>query len=217
MEFNVKSKAAQEFVPIQEIRDGILLLKDGSLRAVMLASSLNFALKSQDEQTSIIYQFQNFLNSLNFSVQICVQSRKLNIKPYLAFLEERGKAQTTDLMKIQVQQYIEFVRTLTESTNIMTKSFFLVVPFTSSAVVSSSSSNSVSKFFGAGKTKKEEEGQEHKTFEESRGQLEQRVAVVEEGLTRCGVRMVELGTEELIELFYKSFNPGELEKPIHQA
>ena len=76
---STKTQASQDFVPIKEIRDGILILKDNSYRAIVMASSLNFALKSQDEQTAIIIQFQNFLNSLNFSIQICVQSRKLDI------------------------------------------------------------------------------------------------------------------------------------------
>lgn len=191
------SKATQDFVPIQEIRNNIVVLKDGGLRAIVLASAINFALKSADEQASIILQFQNFLNSLNFSAQICIQSRKLDIRPYLAVLEERERAQTIDLMKIQTREYIEFIKNFTENTNIMTKSFFVVIPYTPTIL--------------GGKKATEQE-----TFEENVSQLAQRVEVVEGGLTRCGIRIVELGTEELIELYYKSFNPGELEKPVHQ-
>lgn len=195
------TKATQEFVPISEIKDSYLLLKDGSMRAIVMASSLNFALKSGEEQTAIIIQFQNFLNSLNFSVQICVQSRRLNIKPYLELLSKREVEQTTDLMKLQVKQYIEFVRTLAEGNNIMTKNFFVVIPY--SPVT-----------FGHKNDKAE---QKQTTFDENKSQLQQRVSVVEEGLSRCGIRIVELGTEELVELFYKSFNPGELEKAIHTS
>ena len=83
------AKATQDFVPIKEIKEGIVILKDGSMRALVMASSLNFALKSNDEQQSIIYQFQNFLNSLNFSVEFFIQSRRLDIRPYLALLESR--------------------------------------------------------------------------------------------------------------------------------
>src|SRR5438046_1657691 len=126
----VVSKATQDFVPIKEIRDGILILNDGSLRALIMTSSLNFALKSQDEQNSIIYQFQNFLNSLNFSVQIFIESRKLDIRPYVSLLEQREKDQASDLMKIQTHEYIEFIKSFTENTNIMSKSFFIVIPFT---------------------------------------------------------------------------------------
>ena len=208
------TKASQDFVPIEEVRDGILLLKDGSLRAIVMASSLNFALKSKDEQTAIVYQFQSFLNSLNFSVQICVQSRKLDIKPYLAILQEREREQMTDLMKLQVKQYIEFVQTLTDSSNIMTKSFFVVIPYNSSVTVAGSSS-SFGKLFQT-KDKKGEETEKTATFEENVGQLQQRVAVVEEGLTRCGIRIIELDTEEVVELFYKSFNPGETNEPVEK-
>src|SRR4051812_44355900 len=124
----VQAKAAQDFVPMKEVRDGIIVLKDGSLRTIVMSSSVNFALKSEDNQTAIIAQFQDFLNSLDFSVQIFIQSRKLNIKPYLELLQERYNSQTSELMRIQTREYIEFIRSFTESTNIMTKSFFVVVP-----------------------------------------------------------------------------------------
>src|SRR4051812_20981984 len=102
----VQAKATQDFVPIKEVRDSVLVLKDGSMRSILLASSVNFALKSGDEQTSIILQFQNFLNSLEFTVQVFVQSRRLDIRPYLALLEERYKEQVGELMKIQTREYI---------------------------------------------------------------------------------------------------------------
>src|SRR3989338_3759605 len=120
----------QEFVSIREVRDGVVVLKDGGLRMILMTSSLNFALKSQDEQAAILAQFQNFLNSLEFSIQIFVQSRELDIRPYIALLEERHRAQTSDLMKIQVREYIDFVRAFTEEANIMSKSFFIIVPYT---------------------------------------------------------------------------------------
>lgn len=207
----------QEFVPIKEVRDGIVVLKDGSLRGILLTSSVNFALKSEDEQKSIIFQFQNFLNSLDFPIQIFIESRKLDIRPYIAILEERYKEQTSDLLKIQTREYIDFVRTFTENSNIMTKSFFVVVPYGSTLLQPgkvgglSSVGNTL---LGKKKTEEEKVRDSLAQFEELRTQLEQRIAVVEQGLTRIGVRIVELGTEEVIELFYKIFNPGELEKPI---
>lgn len=206
----IDAKPTQSFIPIKEIRDGIIVLKDGSLRAILLASSLNFALKSADEQQSIIFQFQNFLNSINFSVQIFTQSRKLDIRPYIALLEERLKEQVGDLMKMQTREYIEFIRSFTESTNIMTKSFFIVVPYSAPALAGT---DAIKKsFFG---TKRNNVGEEISSFEESRSQLQQRIEVVQQGLVRCGIRIANLGTEELIELFYKTFNPGDVEKPIH--
>src|SRR3989344_2970042 len=205
------SQTTQSFVSIRGVRDGVVILKDGGLRMALMTSSLNFALKSQDEQSATLFQFQNFLNSLDFSIQIFVQSRELDIRPYLALLEERYKAQGSDLMKIQVREYIDFVKAFTEEANIMAKSFFIVIPYTPAAL-------SVKRGFLAGllpggrKTTAAED--ESAAFEEHRTQLEQRVSVVEQGLTRCGIRAAVLGTEEVIELYYKMFNPGELERPL---
>ncbi len=208
----VSSKATQEFVPIKEVRDGIAILKDGTMRGIVLASSLNFSLKSEDERNAIIMQFQDFLNSLDFQVQIAIQSRRLDIRPYLALLEERYKEQTNDLLKIQTREYIDFIKKFTESTNIMTKSFFVVVPY-DPALLDLKSGISPTNLFKK-KNTEEETKKKEATFEENRTQLEQRVAVVEQGLSRCGVRVIRLGTEEVIELFYKVFNPGDTEKPI---
>jgi type IV secretory pathway VirB4 component len=202
------SNPSQDFVPIKEVRDGVMILKDGSMRAVVLATSINFALKSVEEQESVIYQFQNFLNSLDFSMQIYVQSRRLDIRPYLALLEERVHAQNTDLMRMQISEYINFVRGLTELSSIMTKSFFVVIPYapTGSAIPKMSS------VFGKNSNSNEKEKDD--LFEEVKSQIEQRVGVVEQGLARCGVKVARLGSEELVELFYRIFNPGDAEKPI---
>ncbi|TSC70553.1 MAG: hypothetical protein CEO12_274 [Parcubacteria group bacterium Gr01-1014_46] len=208
----VNSKATQEFVPIKEVRDGIAVLKDGSMRGIVLSSSLNFSLKSEDERKAIVLQFQDFLNSLDFSVQISIQSRRLDIRPYIALLEDRYKEQTNDLMKIQTREYIDFIRKFTETTNIMTKSFFVVVPYDPALINIKS---------GTGFFKKtsvsEDQIKKEASFEENRTQLEQRVSVVEQGLSRCGIRVIRLGTEEVIELFYKIFNPGDTEKPIKSS
>ncbi len=207
------TQTTQNFVPVQEIRDGIVLLKNGGMRAIVLATSLNFALKSSDEQSAILLQFQNFLNSLDFSIQIFVQSKKLDIRPYIALLEDRYKEQPTELMKIQVREYIEFIRTFVESTNIMSKSFFVVVPYDPPIITGDK--NPISKVLpGKKKSSEETAATADQQFQEYRSQLEQRVAVVEQGLVRCGIRAAELGTEEVVELFYKLFNPGETEKPI---
>ena len=202
------TKASQDFVPIKEIRDGIVTLKDGSLRVVLIASSLNFALKSEDEQNAIISQFQNFLNSLEFSIQIFVQSRKLDIRPYIALLEKQYQRTTNELMQIQIHEYIEFVKNFVDVSNIMTKNFFIVVPY--SPVKLTVKNNPISKLFGKTTNLKQKDA----TFEEHVSQLEQRVAVVKQGLMRTGIRVIKLNTEEAIELYYKIFNPGELEKPI---
>ena len=215
------TNATQEFVPIKEVRDGVVILKDGGMRSILLCSSLNFSLKSEDEKQAILFQFQDFLNSLDFSIEIVVQSRKLDIRPYIALLEEQEKSQTNNLMKIQVREYIEFIKDFTENTNIMTKNFFIVVPY-SPAILSSEQSGGIvggitsrlgSLGLGIG-TKKEQSAATEASFDENRSQLEERLSVVEQGLVRTGIRVAHLGTEEVIELFYKAFNPGETEKPI---
>ena len=207
----VSSKPTQEFVPIKEVRDGIVILKDSSMRGVVLASSLNFSLKSDDERNAIILQFQDFLNSLDFSVQISIQSRRLDIRPYIALLEDRYKEQINDLMKIQTREYIEFIKKFTETTNIMTKSFFVVISY-DPALINIKGKSPLELF--QKKSGAEEQQAKQASFEENRTQLEQRVSVVEQGLSRCGIRVIRLGTEEVIELFYKIFNPGDTEKPI---
>jgi len=204
----MSKNATQEFVPIDDVRDGIVILKDGGMRGVLMASSINFSLKSNEERQAILLQFQDFLNSLDFSIQILAQSRKLDIRPYIALLEGRYKKQTNDLMKIQIEQYIAFIKSFTESTNIMTKNFFIVIPY-DTAIVSSKKSL----IPGFGKKKQSKETKEE-NFEEKKNQLAQRMSVVEQGLVRSGVRVAKLGTDEVVELFYKIFNPGESEKPI---
>ena len=204
-----QAKAAQDFVPIKEVRNGIVILKDGSLRALLMASSINLALKSQDEQQAIIGQFQNFLNSLEFTAQFFVESRDLDIRPYIALLEDRYTKELDDLMRIQIREYIAFIKDFTERANIMSKNFFIVVPYDPAFAVRGGGIASV---FSGGGTASAAVSDEQ--FEQYRTQLEQRISVVEQGLVRTGVRVVQLGTEEVIELFYKLFNPGELEKPL---
>lgn len=209
-----KTSATQEFVPIKEVRDGVVLLKDGGMRSILLCSSLNFALKSEDERQAILLQFQDFLNSLDFSIEIVIQSRKLDIRPYIALLEGQERLQTNSLMKIQVREYIEFIRSFTENTNIMTKNFFIVVPYSPAVLTAGQLGGlAIISRLGFG-TKSEQAATAEASFDENRSQLEERLSVVEQGLVRTGIRVARLGTEEVIELFYKAFNPGETEKPL---
>lgn len=197
------ASATQSFVPLKEVRDGIAILRDGSLRSILMVSSINFALKSHDEQTAILAQFQSFLNTLDFTVQISIESRRLNINPYLELLHSKEEKQENDLMKIQLREYIEFIRTFTTEVDIMVKSFFVVVPYSPVAVNIEKSINSM-----LSKQKTPTVSAEMR-FEENRTQLEQRVGVVENGLSRIGVRSIPLGSDEIVELFYHLFNPGE--------
>ena len=198
----------QKFVPVKEMRNGIMVLKDGGYRGVLICSAINFGLKSAEEQHAIILGFQNFLNTLDFSIQIVINSRKMDLRPYLTLLEEKGPEQKSELMRIQLREYVEFIRSFTEQMNIMTKSFYIVVPYSPRVTAARAIS------FLRRDSESTKNASHETSFEEDRAQLEQRLALVIASLAGTGVRAVPLGTEEIIELLYRSFNPGELENPI---
>jgi type IV secretory pathway VirB4 component len=204
-----EASPSQGFVPIERVHDGVLLLKDGSVRTILMASSINIVLKSAEEQAAILSRFQSFLNSLDFSIQVCVQSRELDIRPYVALLEQRYTAQTSELMKIQVREYIEFVKSFVENSSIMTKAFYIVVPYNPPAL-----GGDIKSMFSTKEKTPPNQKVSAQVFEEYRSQLEQRVSVVTQGLASTGVRVARLGTEEVVELFYHIFNLGELDRPI---
>lgn len=209
----ISAKATQEFVPIKEVRDGIVVLKDGGLRAIVLASSINLSLKSDDEQKATILQFQSFLNTLEFYIQIAIESRRLDIRPYILQLENRMKVQTEPLLKLQTKEYMDFIASFTESVAIMTKHFFIVVPYTEESL-RAESGGVLGGLLGGRKKSKEAKAAEELDFEQKKSQLLERVAVIQQGLSRCGINSAQLGTEEVVEAFYKVFNPGELEGKI---
>lgn len=211
---SAKSKAAiaaQEFIPIESIRDGIIVLKGNEgLRAILMVSSLNFALKSEEEQDALVFQYENFLNSLDFPMQLVVQSRRLNILPYVETLAARQKDETNELLKVQISEYIEFIKTFVDLSHIVAKTFYAVVPFQPSVAERGGGIlKSLTSFFSSsGKPKAVEDEEEFTNF---RTQLLQRVDAVSLGLRRLGLRVAVLNTEELIELFYGLYNPGEFE------
>jgi len=204
-----KNQTTKDFVRIAEVRDTILVLKDGSLRSVIEVSSINFELKSADEQTAIIQGFQGFLNSIDFPLQITANSRKLDIDPYLKSLDGLTESLKNELLKIQAAEYARFIKGLTELTNIMAKKFYIVVPFHIIEAVSPTGSG----FFGALKsvvspskfikTLTEEELENYKV------QLGQRIEVVAEGLSGLGLQTKTLAGNELMNLFYSYYNPGQ--------
>lgn len=200
--------STQQFVPIKEIRDGVVVLKNGELRSVIMCQAINLDLKSADEQTAILLQFQNFLNALEFTIQIEASSRRLDIRPYVALLEKKLEAIEGDLLRIQTREYITFIQRFNETYDVMSKYFYIVVPYGISLSMSGGT-NPFSGLFGS----KKESGQalsETQAFEEKRSQLEQRVAVVTGGLESMGITCKLLDTPALIELYQKTFNPGEL-------
>lgn len=208
-----KPLSSQEFVPIREIRDGIIITEDNNLHMILMASSLNFALRSADEQEAITAQYQGFLNALDFPVQVMIQSRRLNIEPYLETLRESEKAQTNELLKIQTREYIEFVRTFVETTKIVTKNFYIVVTFVPPFLGDVGKGGITGIFSSIFAAKKGESTRlPDEKFEEYKAQLWQRTETVSGSIASAGIRTVPLNTEELIELFYGLFNPGELER-----
>lgn len=208
-----KSKAAQDFVPLHEIRDGIAITKDKAMHVILMASSLNFALKSVDEQDAIIAQYQNLLNSLDFSLQFFIQSRKLDIGPYLDTLREALQGQTNELIKIQTREYIEFVKTFVQASNIVSKTFYVVISYIPPLIKIKSKGMLGQLGEAIKRTQEKKEGYiPDEEFEEYKIQIWQRVNSVATGLGRTGVRVVPLNTEELIELYYGLFNPGEVER-----
>ncbi len=196
---------AQQFVPVKEVRDGIAVMKDGSLCMVVLVSSINLSLKSYDEQRATLMQFQNFLNTLDFPIQIVIQSRRYDIRPYILTLQNRLKEQVEPLLQVQTREYIQFIQSFTDQVNIMRKSFFVVIPYVPPILNQQKGLGKLLSFLN----KKEPAAQSVSDFEEQRSQLEERVNVVEQGLSRVGLRVAQLGTEEVIELLYKTFNPGD--------
>lgn len=209
---SIDAQATQDFVPVKEIRDGIVVLNTDELRALVLVNPINLSLKTDDEQRAVFGQFMGFLNSLDFSTQIVVQSRRLDITPYLLVLEKKYESQTEPLLKIQTKQYIEFIKDFTDQNSIMTKNFIIVVPY-GTEVFGFEKSGFFSKLFGS--SKKGATAQERKDFEEARTQLEQRIGLVQGGLSSCGLSSSVLNSDEVTDVLYKVFNPGDRRKAIN--
>jgi len=189
--------STQQILEIEQIREGVIILKNKSLRGIIMASSLNFALKSEEEQNAIIYQFQNFLNSLDFSTEIVVQSRILNITGYLNKLKEMEEKQENELLKFQTREYQNFIKELIAGGQILSKNFFVIVPFTLIEI--------------PGFKKEKAQILTEEQFQRAKSQLWQRMEFMALGLRRCGLQCIPLNTTELIELFWSLYHPEEAE------
>lgn len=193
--------ATQKYLDIAEIKDNTVLMKDGSLRAVIAVSSTNFALKSEDEQNAITAAYQNFLNSLNFPLQILMHSRVLDINGYLEKLRTLAASQTNELLRIQMNEYLEYIARLVEYSSIMTKTFYVVVPYSATPIKEHFGSKLLKIFNPAVQIAAREED-----FEKARTRLEERISHVISELGGMGLRSILLNTEELVELLYNSYN-----------
>lgn len=196
--------STQEFLEIDRIKEGIIILKNKGLRIILMVSSLNFALKSEEEQKAIIYQFQNFLNSLDFFCQILIQSRQINITGYLEKLKKIEEKEENPLLKKQTIDYINFIGKLTDRGIIMQKNFYVVIPFSLGEVKTEQGPNLKSSV-KMGKITDSE-------FQRAKNQVWQRAEFVALGLKSCGLDSVPLNSLELTELFWSIYHQKEAEK-----
>jgi type IV secretory pathway VirB4 component len=198
--------STQQHLRFGEVRENTLILKNGGLRAILKTNSINFNLKSEDEREAIIRSYQAFLNSLEFPVQILIRSQKLEIDDYIDKIREIGDKQKNELLKKQTLEYADYIKRLIEYADIMQKEFYVVIPYTPGGEAQ------VTKLQGffqrlAPKDTYQEMIKRSKSFENAKKILNQRVAVVKNGLENCGLQISELNTSEIVELMYKSYNP----------
>lgn len=195
--------STQQYLDIAEIRDDTIVMRDGTLRAVILVSSINFALKSEDEQNAIISAYVSFLNNIDFTIQIVIQSRELNIEHYLETLRQKEKEQTNELLKMQTAEYIQYINELISISRIMNKRFYVIVPYNP---MSDKQKSFFSNFFDIFKPATLIKMKDEK-FIRRRKELAYRIDNIMGGLGSVGLNCVQLDTQSLIELYYNTYNP----------
>ena len=196
--------STQQYLDIAEIKEDTVIMRDGTLRAVLLISSINFALKSEDEQNAIISAYVSFLNNIDFPLQIVIQSRELNIDGYIETLKQKAKEQTNELLKIQTNEYMQYISELISMSKIMNKRFYIVIPYNP---MSDKQKHFFSRFFDIFKPGVLIRMKADK-FKRRRLELTRRVDNVMSGLGSVGLNAVQLDTQSLIELYYNSYNPS---------
>ena len=195
--------STHKLLDILEIKEDVVVLKNGSLRSVLAISAINYDLKSSEEQEAIIAQFQNFLNSLDFPLQILISSRKINMEKYMEFLEGKEKELNNDLLSLQISEYKKFIEHMVSVSNIMEKNFYVIIPFAPIENDQKGFLGNLANLINPRKSILEK----REVFETHRNQLFQRVDHIIAGLSGIGLRLVPLQTQELIELMYNSYNP----------
>jgi type IV secretory pathway VirB4 component len=216
-----------DLVDIRDIRDNAIIMKDGSLRQIVMVGGVNFSLKSEAEQNMMTQAYQNFLNGIDFSLQIVVHSRKVNITAYLDTLMKRKETEPTPLLQSQISEYVDFIKGFVEKNAIMEKSFLVVVPFYPMGVAAltaapKAAAGSILEFlpsFLGGGNKKKDAAEEAKStedmeraFKEAMAQLGQRTTQIVTGIENIGLEATVLENEELVELFYNFYNPQTVER-----
>lgn len=192
------------FLDIMEIRDDCVVMRDGTLRAVLLCSSINFALKSEDEQTATIQAYMQFLNAVDFPLQIVIQSRKLNIDGYLEKLKVLEKQQTNELLRVQIADYLDYVKELISLGEIMTKRFYMVAPYDPKSDKKKNFFKRLTTILAAAGTIKLSRDE----FERYSEALGKRTEFLISGLASVGLVAARIDTQGLIELYYNSYNPN---------
>lgn len=205
---NNQPSSTQANLRIGEIRDNVLVLKNGGIRAILKTTSINFNLKSEQEQNSIISGYQAFLNALEFPIQIVVRSKKLDIDNYIDQVKTLGEKQENKLLQEQTYEYAEYIKKLVDYADIMEKEFYVIIPYNPGRT--DMEAGGISTFFQRLFGQKESYSdikQRHGEFQNLKKELTQRVNIVKSGLEGCGLKAEELNTEEIIELFYNIYNP----------
>jgi len=197
------ASSTQKYIDIGEIKEDIVVMRDGTMRVVLLISSINFALKSEEEQNAIIGSYVSFLNNISFPLQIIIQSRELNIEDYILRLKEKEKEQTNELLKMQTADYMAYIQELVSMSKIMNKRFYIVVPYNPMSDKQKGFFPRLFDLFRPDSTIKMKE----KVFINRRKEIMRRVDNVRGGLNSMGLSSVQLDTQSLIELYYNTYNP----------
>ncbi len=207
---NFNPNSSQNILDFAEIRDGVVIMNDGSFRSVIMVKSINFDLMSQTEQEAIEYSYQGFLNSLYFPIQIYIHSQKIDLKPYIDKLDKIRMEQDNMLLSLLMANYLDFIEAVSAKANIMDKLFYIVIPFYPTPGSQSGAYGSKSFLFGLIKLFSKKNPHiviNESVLETAKTELRNRVQSVLAGLSECGLQGLPLDTQELIELYYDSYNP----------
>lgn len=198
------SYSTQQYLDIAEIKENTLIMRDGSIRGVFMISSINFALKSEDEQNALVSAYVSFLNNLDFPLQIVIQSRELDMDGYLKRLKQKEKEQINELLKVQIRDHLNYLKELISLGKIMTKRFYAIVPYNPASDKHKGFTQSLLEAFKPASLIRLQE----EYFLNTRKKLSMRMENVQSGLASIGLSAVELDTQSLIELFYNTYNPA---------
>ena len=205
---NKPQSSTQKYLDIASVQDDLVVLNDGSVRGVMMISSINFDLKSEDEQKAIIGSYVGFLNTLNHPLQVVIQSRPLSIDNYLERLRVVEKEHTNELLRMQIADYIKFISELLTLEKIMSKKFFVIVPYNEAGDTKKNFAARTAAVFSTAKVVR----LSRKRFAEASAELDKRCDFIESGLSSLGINAQRLDRQALIELYYNSYNPDLFQK-----